>query len=252
MWSPNGKGAVSFIMVTMEELITETQQLIGVSLSSRQVSLLNRYQQELDAWNQRYSLTAIRDPEKVRVKHFLDSFTCYLVMEKTPMQRVIDVGSGAGFPGIPLKILLPEVEVTLVDSVKKKVEFCRHLIEVLNLEGIEVVRERAERLAKDPRYREDYDWAIARAVAQLNELAEYLLPFVCLGGHMLAMKGDSGPAEAHAAGEALKLLGGELEKIHHLTLPGVTEERYLIVVKKRATTPERYPRRVGVPGKRPL
>jgi 16S rRNA (guanine527-N7)-methyltransferase len=239
-------------MLDMKELIKETQQLIGKSLTPYQIHLLDRYVQELDIWNERYSLTAIHDQEKVRVKHFLDSFSCYLVMENTPMRRLIDIGSGAGFPGIPLKILLPEVEVTLVDSVKKKTEFCQHIIEVLQLEGIEVVRERAERLAKDPQYREQYDWAVARAVANLRELAEYLIPFIRLRGHMLAMKGDSGPAEAHDAMEAIKLLGGELSKIHQLTLPGVAENRYLVVIKKKASTPERYPRRVGIPQKRPL
>lgn len=236
----------------MEALRKETKDLIGKSLTSYQLSSLERYRRELADWNERYSLTAIRDPEKVRVKHFLDSFSPYLVMKGTPCQRIIDIGTGAGFPGIPLKILLPDTQVTLVDSVEKKTEFCRHVIEVLGLEGIEVIRERAERLAKDPSYRENYDWAVARAVAQLSELAEYLLPFVKLGGHVLAMKGDSGPAEANQALEAIELLGGELSNIRHLTLPGVTEDRYLVVIKKRASTPNRYPRRVGVPGKRPL
>ncbi len=241
-----------FIMLGMKTLIRETQDLIGKSLTPYQISLLERYMQELDIWNERYSLTAIHDPEKVRVKHFLDSFSCYLVMENTPLRRLIDIGSGPGFPGIPLKILLPKIEVTLVDSVKKKTDFCQHIVDALKLEGIEVVRERAERLAKQPQYREEYDWAVARAVANLRELAEYLIPFVKLGGHMLAMKGDSGPAEAHDAQEAIKLLGGELSKIHHLTLPGVAEDRYLVVIKKKASTPERYPRRVGIPQKRPL
>lgn len=239
-------------MGNMESLYSETQELIGKPLTSQQFSLLERYFHELDVWNEKYSLTAIRDPEKVRVKHFLDSFSCYRVMAGKPMRNLIDIGTGAGFPGIPLKILLPEMEIILVDSVQKKVDFCQHIIDVLNLEGIRVVRERAERLAQDPAYRESFDWAVARAVAQMNELTEYLLPFVRLGGYMLAMKGDSGPAEAHAADEVLELLGGELTALHRLTLPGVTEERYLVVVKKRASTPERFPRRVGVPGKRPL
>lgn len=236
----------------MDSLYSETQELIGKTLSSHQFSLLERYFHELDAWNEKYSLTAIREPEKVRVKHFLDSFSCYRVMAGKPIRNLIDIGTGAGFPGIPLKILLPETEIILVDSVQKKVEFCEHIIEVLNLDGIRVVRERAERLAQDPTYRESFDWAVARAVAHMNELAEYLLPFVRLDGFMLAMKGDSGPAEAHAAEEVLELLGGNLTTLHRLTLPGVTEERYLVVVKKQASTPERFPRRVGVPGKRPL
>lgn len=239
-------------MLDMKALQKETHDLIGKSLSPHQCSLFERYMQELDRWNDRYSLTAIRDPDKVRVKHFLDSFSCYLVMRDTPLQKVIDIGTGAGFPGIPLKILLPEIEVTVVDSVRKKTDFCQHVVEVLGLEGIQVIRERAERLAKDPIHREQYDWAVARAVAKMNELAEYLLPFARRGGHMLAMKGASGPAEAHEAVEAIELLGGDLSKVHHLTLPGVAEDRYLVVIEKEASTPDKYPRRVGVPGKQPL
>lgn len=239
-------------MWDMETLIEETQNLIGLSLTPYQISQLKRYRQELEIWNERYSLTAIQDPEKVRVKHFLDSFSCYLAMENTATEKLIDVGSGPGFPGIPLKILLPELKVTLVDSVRKKTDFCQHIIDVLNLEGIVVKRERAERLANDPLYREKFDWAVARAVAHLNELSEYLIPFVKLGGRMLAMKGESGPAEAHEASEAIKLLGGELSRVRHLTLPGVAENRYLVVVEKKASTPDRFPRRVGIPQKRPL
>jgi 16S rRNA (guanine527-N7)-methyltransferase len=239
-------------MWDMKTLIEETQNLVGLSLTPYQISQLKRYRQELEIWNERYSLTAIHDPEKVRVKHFLDSFSCYLAMENTPAETLIDVGSGPGFPGIPLKVLLPELKVTLVDSVRKKTDFCQHIIDVLNLEGIDVKRERAERLANDPRYREKYDWAVARAVAHLSELSEYLIPFVRLGGRMLAMKGESGPAEAHEASEAIKLLGGELSRVRHLTLPGVAENRYLVVVEKKASTPDRFPRRVGIPQKRPL
>ena len=161
----------------METLKTETQNLIGITLSSYQLSLLDRYRQELDEWNSRFNLTAIHEPEQIRVKHFLDSFSPYLVIQNTTINRLIDIGTGAGFPGIPLKILLPETEVVLVDSINKKAEFCQHIIDSLNLKGIQVIQERVERLAREVEFREKFDWAIARAVAQLSTLSEYMLPF---------------------------------------------------------------------------
>jgi 16S rRNA (guanine527-N7)-methyltransferase len=236
----------------METLQQETQDLIGITLSSYQLSLLERYGQELDEWNKRYNLTAIHEPEKIRVKHFLDSFSPYLVFQNTPINRVIDIGTGAGFPGIPLKILLPDTEVVLVDSINKKTEFCQHIIDSLKLKGIQVVQDRVERLAREFDFRERFDWAVARAVAKLPTLSEYMLPFVKVGGSMLAMKGDQGPFEAQKAHQAVSMLGGELTQVKKITLPGVTEDRFLITIEKKATTPEKYPRRVGVPGKKPL
>ncbi len=236
----------------METLQQETQDLIGITLSSYQLSLLERYGQELDEWNERYNLTAIHEPEKIRVKHFLDSFSPYLVFQNTPVNRVIDIGTGAGFPGIPLKILLPDTEVVLVDSINKKTEFCQHIIVSLKLKGIQVVQDRVERLAREFDFRERFDWAVARAVAKLPTLSEYMLPFVKVGGSMLAMKGDQGPFEAQKANEAVCMLGGELTQVKKITLPGVTEDRFLITIEKKVTTPEKYPRRVGVPGKKPL
>ena len=206
----------------------------------------------LQRWNQRYNLTAIDDPEKILVKHFLDSFSSMLVMKNTPITRMIDIGTGAGLPGIPLKILLPETEIVLVDSVGKKTDFCQHIVDHLKLGGVQVIHERVERLARKEEFRENFDWAVARAVARLSTLAEYMLPFVKIGGGMLAMKGDQGPFEAQQAHQAVSLLGGELQHVKKIALPGVTEDRFLITIGKRATTPEKYPRRVGVPSKRPL
>lgn len=236
----------------MENLKQETLDLIGITLTSYQISLLEDYEQELDKWNERYSLTAIHEPDQVRVKHFLDSFSPMLVMKNTPVKKLIDIGTGAGFPGIPLKILLPDTEVVLVDSVNKKTDFCQHIIDRLKLRGITVIHDRVEHLAREIDFREQFDWAVARAVAQLDTLSEYLLPFVKIGGMMLAMKGDQGPFETQKAAPAISLLGGELQQVKRLTLPGVTEDRFLITIEKKATTPEEYPRRVGVPSKKPL
>jgi 16S rRNA (guanine527-N7)-methyltransferase len=233
-------------------ILKETRDLIGISLSSYQLALLEEYQRELDLWNQHHSLTAITDPEMIRVKHFLDSFSAWRVMNNTPHKNLIDIGTGAGFPGIPLKILLPDTQVVLVDSVSKKTDFCQHIVEKLQLKGIEVIQDRVERLAREEEYRERFDWAVARAVSQLDTLSEYMLPFVKIGGRMLAMKGDQGPSEVQRAQAAVKLLGGELSQVQRLTLPGVAEERYLITVEKKVSTPDKYPRRVGVPNKKPL
>ena len=175
--------------------------------------MLQAYEKELDKWNKRFSLTAIHEPEQIRIKHFLDSFSPMLVIKNTPIRSLIDIGTGAGFPGIPLKILLPDLELILVDSVTKKTDFCQHVVDHLGLKGVQVIQDRVERLARHESYREKFDWAVARAVAQLPTLSEYLLPFVKVGGKMLAMKGDQGPFEAQKAAAAISMLGGELEQV---------------------------------------
>ena len=158
---------------------------LGVFLSPRQKSLFSKYLDLLLEWNKKINLTSITDTEEIWFKHFLDSFTCIKVVElnfnKVKIE-IVDVGTGAGFPGIPLKILFPHIQLTLADSVKKKTDFCQHIVQELGLGGVEVIHDRAEKLGKDDAHREKYDWVIARAVAQLSELAEYLLPLTKLGG----------------------------------------------------------------------
>jgi 16S rRNA (guanine527-N7)-methyltransferase len=236
----------------VEKLILEVQNLTGLRLTPRQVAAFQLYEQELLDWNSRFNLTAIRDVEGVRTKHFLDSLSCLLVMRDKPVHRLIDIGTGAGFPGIPLKIVLPNLQLTLVESIGKKADFCRHAVEVLKLDNVQVVIARAEECGQNPAHRQQYDWAVARAVANLTTLAEFLLPLVKIGGSMLAQKGESGPAEAQAAEHAIKLLGGHLRQLKKVNLPGVVEDRYLVTIDKVAATPPQYPRRVGVPGKKPL
>ena len=209
-------------------------------------------ERELQNWNEKFNLTAIRDEDGIRTKHFLDSFSCVLAWKENPPKRLVDVGTGAGFPGIPLKILYPSMRVTLVESVGKKAAFCRHLVEILKLEAVQVITARAEDVGQMPAQREGYDWAVARAVASLPVLAEYLLPLVRIGGVMLAQKGESGPAETTMAEPAMKMLGGLVRQLIPVTLPGVAEGRYLVIVDKVAATPPQYPRRPGVPGKKPL
>jgi 16S rRNA (guanine527-N7)-methyltransferase len=236
----------------MKELAQQAQRQLGLHLTAGQLDQLAHYERELVEWNARFNLTAIRDPQEIRIKHFLDSLSCLLAMRDTPVERLIDIGTGAGFPGLPLKIIFPKMRLTLADSVGKKAAFCRHVVKALDMQGVEVVQERAEVLGQSAEHRESYDWAVARAVAILPVLAEYLLPLVRVGGGMLAMKGESGPAEAQTAEHALRVLGGHLRQLLPVTLPGVVEERYLVVVDKVAASPKGYPRQVGVPSRRPL
>lgn len=236
----------------MDALINEARELFNVHLTARQVMALINYEKELVEWNQKFNLTAIRDVESIRTKHFLDSYSCVLAWKGTPPLRLVDVGTGAGFPGIPLKIIYPTMHVTLVESVGKKAMFCQHVISKLGLEDVEVIQTRAETLGQDPEHRETYDYAVARAVANLNILSEYLLPLVKVGGTMLAQKGESGPAEAQSAEKAMKLLGGKLKQIIPVELPGVADDRYLVLVDKVAATPPKYPRKAGIPMKTPL
>ena len=236
----------------MDKLTHDAQALFNIHITGRQVMALVTYEKELLEWNQKFNLTAIRDTESIRTKHFLDSFSCVLAWKASPPDRLIDIGTGAGFPGIPLKILYPNLKLTLVESVGKKAMFCQHIVRVLGLEHVDVIQSRAEDLGQNPQHREKYDWAVARAVANLNVLGEYLIPLVKVGGMMLAQKGESGPAEAQSAEEAMKILGGKLKQLIHVTLPSVAEDRYLVVVEKIAATPPKYPRKPGIPMKQPL
>jgi 16S rRNA (guanine527-N7)-methyltransferase len=236
----------------MEKLARDAQALFNVHITGRQVMALITYERELLEWNQKFNLTAIRDSESIRTKHFLDSFSCILAWKASPPTQLIDVGTGAGFPGLPLKILYPNLKLTLVESVGKKAMFCQHIVRVLGLEHVEVIQARAEDLGQYPQHREKYDWAVARAVANLKVLSEYLLPLIKLGGSMLAQKGESAPAEAQSSEEAMTLLGGKLKQLIPVHLPSVAEDRYLVVVEKVAATPPKYPRKPGIPMKQPL
>lgn len=236
----------------MERLVNQVYTQVGLRLNRAQLTALAHYERELKIWNERFNLTAIRNEEEIHTKHFLDSFSCLLAVRDTPPGRLIDVGTGAGFPGIVLKIASPGIHLTLVESVGKKADFCRHIVECLDLENVNIVQERAEVLGQLPEHREQYDLAVARAVASMPVLVEYLLPLVKVGGMMLAMKGENGPAETHSADRAIHILGGHLRQLMPVTLPGVAEERYLVLVDKVAATSPAYPRRVGIPSKRPI
>lgn len=224
----------------------------GFPLNMQQQKAFQLFEDELLAWNEKFNLTAIREREGIRVKHFLDSLTCLKAFPTLQDHKVIDIGTGAGFPGIPLKLYCPGIHLTLVESIGKKASFCQHMVETLKLENVSVLAMRAEEIGRLPAHREQYDLALARAVAPLPVLAEYLLPLLKRSGKMLAQKGDSAPAECQQAEHAFKVLGGRLEKLIPVTLPGVAGDRYLVVVEKIAATPPAYPRPTGLAQKKPL
>jgi len=232
--------------------LAEGAAALALPLSAGQLALFQRYQDLLLAWNQRLNLTAIRDPAGIQQRHFLDSLSCARVTGDLTGRRLADVGAGAGFPGLPLKILYPELELTLVESVAKKARFLEAAVAELGLTGVTVVVDRAENVGRMTGHRESYDWAVARAVAALPTLAEYLLPLCRVGGRMLAQKGPKAAAEVEEAAWAIKELGGGRVAVHEVQVPGLDETRVLVVAEKVTVTPEGYPRRPGMPGKAPL
>lgn len=236
----------------MQSFQQAVQSMLGIDLKQEQVQQFDIYASELVEWNQRFNLTSITDAEGIRIRHFLDSLSCWLAMRNDPPGRVIDVGTGAGFPGLALKILHPEMHLTMVESIAKKASFLEHIVQVLRLSNVTVLASRAEDVGQDAGQRESYDWAVARAVAPMAVLAEYLLPLVKVGGHVLAQKARDTSAEVEAAGAAISKLGGEVERLEQVAVPGLEEDRWLVVLKKIAETPATYPRRAGMPSKRPL
>ncbi len=230
---------------------------LGVNLTRDQKASFSLYYEELVAWNQQFNLTAITDYEQVQIRHFLDSLSCLLAQEARQAlgrrdARMIDVGSGAGFPGIPLKLVCTGARLTLLEATGKKVAFLESLVQRLGLQAVSAIKARAEDLGHDPGHREQYDLALARAVAEMPVVAEYTLPFCKVGGWVIAQKGEAGAAEAWSAEPAIRLLGGELRRVVHVELPGLPEDRSLVVIEKVGPTPETYPRRPGIPAKRPL
>lgn len=225
---------------------------INIELSRIQIERFKLYLDILLHCNKQFNLTAITEPSDVIVRHFLDSIICSAVTGDLDFQKLADIGSGAGFPGIPLKILFPSLRLTLIESKQKKVAFLNHLSQELDLENVQIESGRAEVLGHHPAHRERYDWAVSRAVARMPTLVEYLLPLCRVGGMALALKGQNAPDELDEAATAIGLLGGIKPILHSVEVPSLLETRYLVLIKKGKKTPDRYPRRIGVPAKRPL
>ena len=239
---------------TRAELLTSGAASLGISLSLAQVEQFREYYGEIVKWNTRVNLTSVRGWEPVVTRHFLDSLT---VAEAFPQRlpdrcRIVDVGSGAGFPGIPLKIAFPELVATLIESTAKKTAFLVELSDSLGLPDVEIHRGRAEVLAHEPELRECFDIVLARALANMAVLAELTLPFCRIGGTVVAQKQLAAGAEIGQAERAITVLGGRLKEIKEVTLGEKGVGRSLVVLEKISPTPKRYPRRPGMPSKRPL
>ena len=238
----------------MEALVKGARELY-IALSEQHLAAFELYYRELIEWNRRFNLTAITNREGVLVRHFLDSLSCLKALPRAQLAagaRLVDVGAGAGFPGIPLRIVCPGLRLTLLEATAKKTAFLGHLVQQLGFDDVQVVTARAEDAGRSPEHREQYDWAVARDVAEMATLAEYLLPLVRVGGAALAQKGEGGIAAVHAAEGAITLLGGHVRRVVPVELRGLAETRYLVVVDKVAATAGKYPRRPGMPIKRPL
>ncbi len=233
-------------------LLTEIFSSAGLTLNERQIEQFATFFAELLCWNKQFNLTAITEEKEVIIKHFYDSALGLRVWDWLGNEKVLDLGTGAGFPGIPLKLMCPEIQVTLVDSLQKRVGFLQHMVNLLSLSGTEAIHGRAEELGKDKVYRGKYNVVVSRAVANLAVLVEYCLPFVQTGGAFLAYKGVDGEEELSTAGKAIIALGGEVTGVKTFDLPEGLGKRTIITIKKTKPTPAAYPRKPGMPGKKPI
>lgn len=240
----------SRLEICIREVLVPAVSAWGIVPDDARIATLVAYGVEMLSWNERVNLTRITAPRDIVVRHFLDSLACVTAFDHPP-ESLADIGTGAGFPGIPLKIFWPDMRLMLSDSVGKKTAFVSHVVDTLALNDVTVVTARAEALGRDARYRERFEAVAARAVAALDVLCEYTLPLCAVGGRLVAPKGVDGAREAEAAGRAIGKLGGKLSGVLPVTLPGI-EPRTLVVVDKLRPTPPDLPRAPGLPGKRPL
>ena len=225
---------------------------IGITLNERQKQQFDKYYEMLVEWNKVMNLTGITEYDEVNLKHFTDSLTIARTQEMQKVQSVIDIGTGAGFPGIPLKIAFPHLKVVLLDSLNKRIKFLEAVIEELGFENISTIHVRAEDFAKKKEYREQFDLCVSRAVANLSTLSEYCLPFVAVNGSFVSYKSGDSEEEIHQAKHAISLLGGKVKNVDKFQLPGTDMGRALVEIKKTKQTPGKYPRKAGLPAKEPL
>ena len=233
-----------------KKVLYEKTKQIGIELTEEQLEKFYLYMNILLEWNEKINLTAITNEEEIILKHFVDSLTINKYIEDS--KSLIDVGTGAGFPGIPIKILRQDLKITLLDSLNKRINFLNEVIEKLELKNIECIHGRAEEFGKNKNYREKYDISTSRAVANMSTLSEYLIPFVKIGGKVLAMKGDKAEEELEEAKKAIKLLGGKVENIDNFYLPNSDIKRSIIIIKKIEKTESKFPRKPGMPAKEPI
>ena len=237
----------------MEEFKQNMKQYakkIGIVLEEEQIEQFYQYEKLLLIWNEKINLTAITKPEEIILKHFIDSMTIakYIGANKT----LIDVGTGAGFPGIPLKIIRKDIQITLLDSLNKRVQFLNEIIKQLELKEVETINGRVEEFGKNKKYREKFDYATSRAVANLTTLSEYLLPLVKIEGKCICMKGSTVKEEIDQSQKAIAILGGKIEEIEAFQLPESDIDRHIVFLLKKKQTPAKYPRKPGTPSKEPI
>lgn len=246
------KNEVNSITPEKNIVLEEEMKAIGLTISSQQKEQFDRYYELMIEWNKVMNLTGITQRNEVDIKHFIDSLTIVRIKNMNNISSLIDIGTGAGFPGIPLKIVFPHINVVLLDSLNKRLKFLDEVISKLGLVNITTIHGRAEDYAKKTEFREKFDVCVSRAVANLSTLSEYCLPFVKTGGSFISYKGSDAEKEIEQAENAVKILGGEIKDTQRFTLPGTDMGRVLIDVRKIKTTPKKYPRKAGVPAKEPL
>ena len=228
--------------------LIEKANCIGIEISQENAKQFYKYMKLLLEWNEKMNLTAITDPEEIILKHFVDSLTIMPYLSNA--NTILDVGTGAGFPGLPLKILEDNKEFTLLDSLNKRITFLQNVISELELKNIQAIHGRAEEYISQKR--ESYDIVTSRAVAKLNVLIEYMLPFVKVGGRCICMKSFEIEGELKEAKKAIEILGGKIEKVDEITLPTTDIKRKIVIIKKIKNTPNKYPRKAGTPAKEPI
>ena len=236
----------------MENKFDNELEKMNIRLTDDQKSQFDLYYELLIEWNRVMNLTGITDYDEVNLKHFTDSLTISRIIDMAQINTLIDVGTGAGFPGIPIKIAFPHIKVYLLDSLNKRIKFLNEVIKKLGLKNIYAFHGRAEDFAKDRQYREKFDVCVSRAVANLSTLSEYCIPFVKTGGYFVSYKGGDSDEEVIRSENAITLLGGEIENTDRFFQPDTDMGRTLIKIRKRKSTPNRYPRKAGIPSKEPL
>ncbi|MEC1717262.1 16S rRNA (guanine(527)-N(7))-methyltransferase RsmG [Schinkia azotoformans] len=224
----------------------------GISLSSRQLEQFDLYYNTLVEWNEKMNLTSITDKPEVYLKHFYDSITAAFYFDFTKEYKICDVGAGAGFPSIPLKICFPHLSISIVDSLQKRITFLNELASTLQLDQVTFYHDRAETFGKRPEIRESYDIVMARAVARMSVLSELCIPLAKVGGYFIGMKGANLAEELDAGKKAIEVLGCKVESIHNFQLPIENSERNIVILKKERKTPNKYPRKPGTPNKTPI
>lgn len=233
---------------TFEQMLDE----LKIPYTSNMIEQFHQYYEILNEWNKVMNLTGITEYEDVVSKHFVDSVSIKKAVKMENVNTIIDIGTGAGFPGIPIKIVYPHIHICLLDSLNKRIQFLNKVIEILRLKNIETIHGRAEDYAKQKQYREKYDLCVSRAVANLSSLSEYCLPYTQIGGRFVSYKSGDIDDEIKKSEKAIKTLGGSIKKIEKFVLPKTEIKRSLVVIEKVRKTEKKYPRKAGVPTKEPL